>query len=98
MTISIFEMTADEVQEALNGNERLFAQLIQRNRKTLMAVLRRNGTSQNDIEDCAQHAFIKLWENSNQVREPRAVFSWLCTTALHRAQDIQRSTNRMDLV
>lgn len=99
MPTTILEMTEDEVQEALNGNEELFNQLIHRNRRRLMVVLQRHGTSANDIEDCVQHACMRLWEYKGKVQPYNsAVFSWICTTALNRAKTLHRKTKREELI
>lgn len=99
MTTFEFELSEAEVREALCGDERLFGQLVHRYKRSLMTVLQRRGTSRNDIEDCTQHAFFKLWEHREQIQKSSpVVFSWLCTTALNKARDTYKRTSRLDLV
>lgn len=80
-----------EIEKALCGEKILLNQLLQSMRKRVLAVLQKNGVSLNDTEDCVQHALIKFWEHKNDIHpENNVIFSWLCTTALNKARDIQR--------
>ncbi len=86
-----YTLTPEEIEKALSGETILLNQFLQSMRKRVLTVLQRNNVSLNETEDCVQHALIKFWEHRHDIRpENNTIFSWLCTTALNKARDLQR--------
>lgn len=63
----------------------------------ITAVLRRRGVSLNDTGDIVQDAFIRLWEKRETIKTTN-VFSWLCTTALHRSSEVHKKMRRFECI
>lgn len=49
------------------------------------SVARRHGLSAHDVDDVAQATWMCLFEHIGEIREPRAIGSWLATTARHKS-------------
>ena len=72
---------ADLVRAAVSGDEEAWDALVERYSPLLMSVLRRFRMSNDDMGDVAQTVWLRLIENLGNLREPRALPSWIITTA-----------------
>src|ERR1700712_1765114 len=75
------ESVADLVRAAVSGDEQAWDALVERYSPLLMSVLRRYRMSPDDLRDVAQTVWLRLIENLGNLREPRALPSWIITTA-----------------
>lgn len=75
------ESVADLVHAAVSGDEQAWDALVERYSPLLMSVLRRYRMSPDDLRDVAQTVWLRLIENLGNLREPRALPSWIITTA-----------------
>ena len=69
------------------GDEQAFAALVSRHYDAVYRAVWRMTGGFADCEDVVQEAFLKLWANPGQLREPRALKSWLMRVANNLALD-----------
>jgi len=69
------------------GDRRAFAVLVGRHYPAAYRLARRLTGSHADAEDIAQDAFVKLWRDPGQLRNPMALKAWLLRVAAHGATD-----------
>lgn len=69
------------------GDQRAFARLLERHYKSVYRVAWRMMNGNAEAEDVTQEAFLKLWHNPGQLREPRALRGWLMRVASNLALD-----------
>lgn len=79
------------------GRQDAFASLLQRHYRPVYRVAWRMMNGQAEAEDVAQEAFLKLWQNPGQVREPKALRGWLMRVASNLALDRLRRKAHEDL-
>ena len=75
------QSVADLVHAAVQGDEEAWDALVERYSPLLMSVLRRYRMGNDDVRDVAQTVWLRLIENLGNLREPRALPSWIITTA-----------------
>jgi RNA polymerase sigma-70 factor (ECF subfamily) len=79
------------------GDQSAFARLLERHYRPVYRVAWRMMNGQAETEDVAQEAFLKLWQNPSQVREPKALRGWLMRVASNLALDRLRRKPNEDL-
>lgn len=83
------------IEAAVSGDEAAWHELVARYTPLLASVLRRSGLAAVESQDVAQTVWLRLVEQLRNLREPRALPSWLITTAKREAlrcvSDRQRS-------
>ena len=76
------ESALDEwVAAAARGDVRAWQELVDRYSPLLLGVLRRYRLERAEAEDVAQTVWLRLVEHLGELREPRALPMWICTTA-----------------
>ncbi len=75
------DSVTDLVHAAVSGDQQAWGALVERYSPLLMSVLRRYRMSNDDVGDVAQTVWLRLIENLDSLREPRALPSWIITTA-----------------
>jgi RNA polymerase sigma factor (sigma-70 family) len=83
------------VAAALEGDEVAWSQLVDRYTPLMVSVLRRYGLSQADVEDVSQIVLLRLVEHLGELREPRALPSWLLVTTRNECIRLLRSRRRV---
>jgi RNA polymerase sigma-70 factor, ECF subfamily len=78
---------AELLAASARGDQRAFANLVSRHHASVYRLAWRMIGGRADAEDVAQEAFIKLWSNPAQVREPGALKGWLMRVASNAAID-----------
>jgi RNA polymerase sigma-70 factor (ECF subfamily) len=74
-----------------NGDRAAFARLAGRHYDAAYRAAWRMTGGHADCEDMVQEAFLALWKNPAQVREPRALRAWLLRAVTNRAIDRARA-------
>jgi RNA polymerase sigma-70 factor (ECF subfamily) len=83
----------DRTQE---GDQDAFAQLIQRHKKQVFAILNRYERDNHRVEDLAQDTFLKAWRRLGQYRASAPFQHWISRIAVNVALDhIRRATRRI---
>lgn len=76
---------------AAQGDQAAFATLAGRHYEAAYRAAWRMMGGHADCEDMVQEAFLTLWRNPAQVREPRALRGWILRTVTNRAIDRSRA-------
>lgn len=88
------EPTADPdsalLAAAAAGDEKAFAQLVERHYDIVYRVVWRVTSGHADTQDIVQEAFLKLWNNPGQVRHGLALRGWLMRVGTNLAIDRAR--------
>jgi RNA polymerase sigma factor (sigma-70 family) len=79
------QSVTDLVHAAVSGDQQAWNALVQRYSPLLMSVLRRYRLGNDDMHDIAQTVWLRMIENLGHLREPRALPSWIITTAKHES-------------
>ncbi len=74
-----------------------FAELVSRYYKPVYRMVWRMMNGNPETEDVAQEAFVKLWQNPSQIREAKALKSWLMRVASNLAIDRLRRKPHVDI-
>lgn len=88
------QSVTDLVQAALLGDQLAWDALVERYTPLLMSVLRRYRMTPDDLRDVAQTVWLRLIENLGQLREPRALPSWIITTARNESLRVLKAGAR----
>jgi RNA polymerase sigma factor (sigma-70 family) len=88
------ESVTDLVHAAVLGDEGAWDALIERYSPLLMSVLRRYRMSNDDVRDVAQTVWLRMIENLPKLREPRALPSWIITTARNESLRVLKAGAR----
>jgi RNA polymerase sigma factor (sigma-70 family) len=88
----------DLVAGARRGERGAWNALVERYRPLVRAVAAGFRLSRSDVEDVDQTVWLRLVENLDRIREPRAVPRWLMTTAGNEALRLVRAGQRTILV
>jgi RNA polymerase sigma factor (sigma-70 family) len=88
----------DLVAGARRGERQAWNALIERYRPLVRGVASGFRLSRGDIEDVDQTVWLRLVENLDRIREPRALPRWLMTTAGNEALRLARAGRRTLLV
>jgi RNA polymerase sigma-70 factor, ECF subfamily len=83
---------ADLLALTARGNRAAFTELVDRLYPLVFRVVWRLTKGHADTEDIAQEAFVKLWKNAGELRDPGAMKAWLLRVASNLALDRYRST------
>jgi RNA polymerase sigma factor (sigma-70 family) len=84
----------DLVHAAVQGDEEAWDALVERYSPLLMSVLRRYRMGADDLRDVAQTVWLRLIENLPNLREPRALPSWIITTARNESVRVLKAGAR----
>ena len=87
------EASSDEALMAMvaDGDQRAFAQLVERHLPRAYAIARRVLSNQADAEDAAQEAFSKVWTHARDWQPARASFStWFYRIMVNARLDLAR--------
>ena len=77
--------------QVVDGNQRAFAQLVERHLPRAYAIAHRVLGNQADAEDAAQEAFSKVWTHARDWQPKRASFStWLYRILVNASLDLYR--------
>jgi RNA polymerase sigma factor (sigma-70 family) len=74
------ETTETLVRRCLNGDQRAWNALVDRNARRVHYVALRHGLSQAEAEDVAQEVFLTLAQSLHRIDDPEKLSSWLVTT------------------
>jgi RNA polymerase sigma factor (sigma-70 family) len=88
----------DLVARCRSGDHGALAEIVRRYRRVVLAVLRAQRLSPDDIEDVAQVTWGKFADHVGSIREPEAVPAWLARTARNEALRVLRLRGREVLV
>ena len=88
----------DLVAAARRGEHRAWHELVQRFRPLVRAVAARYRLCGGDVDDVDQTVWLRLLENLDRIREPRALPRWLAVTAGNESLRVARSRRRTLLV
>ena len=89
---------ADLVAGARRGERWAWDALVERYRPLVRAVASGYRLNRGDVEDVDQTVWLRLVENLDRIREPRALPRWLMTTAGNEALRLTRNRQRTLLV
>src|SRR5689334_15003185 len=89
---------ADLVAGARRGERWAWDALVERYRPLVRAVASGYRLDRGDVEDVDQTVWLRLVENLDRIREPRALPRWLMTTAGNEALRLARAGQRTILV
>jgi RNA polymerase sigma-70 factor (ECF subfamily) len=82
---------ADLMAQVADGDQRAFAQLVERHLPRAYAIARRVLSNQADAEDAAQEAFSKVWTHAREWQPARATFStWFYRILVNASLDLAR--------
>ncbi|MBF4574300.1 RNA polymerase sigma factor [Herbiconiux sp. VKM Ac-1786] len=79
------------VVRAASGDDRAFAQIVDRYAGLLRSVAYRTLGSTDDIDDVVQETFLAAWTHADSVIDGESIAGWLVTTARRRSYDRLRS-------
>jgi RNA polymerase sigma-70 factor, ECF subfamily len=82
------------IERCLRGEERAYAQLVQRYERMVRSVVRRLIVSDAEVDDLAQAAFVTAYENLSQYNADARFSTWLCQIALNKCRDWLRARER----
>jgi RNA polymerase sigma-70 factor (ECF subfamily) len=85
---------ADLVRAVLEGQKQAFAALVKRYERSVRAIAMNVLNDHESVQDIAQEAFLKAYENLSGLRRPRAFGPWLMKIARRCALNVasQRPT------
>jgi RNA polymerase sigma-70 factor, ECF subfamily len=78
---------ADLLAAAIRRDAAAFGRLVSRYHGLVYRIVWRTTKGSSDSEDIAQEAFLKLWNNPAQLRDPAALKGWLIRVANNLAMD-----------
>jgi RNA polymerase sigma-70 factor, ECF subfamily len=84
----------DLVLETLAGNREAFGKLVERHRRTILALAIQRGFQQAEAEDVAQEVFVKAFHSLPRLQEPEAFARWLYGITGHVLADVARTEKR----
>ncbi len=82
------------VNEAANGNQAAWDQLVEAFSGLVWSVVRANGLFGADAADVSQTVWLRLVEHLDRLREPERAGAWLATTARHECFRVLRRRGR----
>jgi RNA polymerase sigma factor (sigma-70 family) len=85
---------ADLVASARDGDQKAWAQLVDRYSSMVWAVARGHRLSHADATDVSQTVWLRLAEHLHRLREPAAVGGWLATVARNESLRLTRQSAR----
>lgn len=88
----------DLVAGARRGERRAWDALVERYRPLVRAVASGYRLNARDVEDVDQTVWLRLIENLDRIREPRALPKWLITTAANESRRLTRARQRTVLI
>ena len=91
------ERLDDVVAAARRGERWAWDALVARYRPLVRAVASRHRLGGGDVEDVDQTVWLRLVENVDRIREPRALPKWLMTTADNECRRLARRGRRVVL-
>jgi RNA polymerase sigma factor (sigma-70 family) len=83
---------------ALRGEQRAWTALVERFLPLVRATAFGYRLSERDVEDIGQTVWLRLLENLQRIREPRALPAWLVTTTRHESLRLLRGARRTVVV
>lgn len=89
---------AEIIRLILAGHHEQYAVLVQRYQEPLIHFLRRILSSEEDVFDCAQDAFIAVYRNLNRYSEEYPFRAWLYAIARNKALDLLRKRRKEILI
>jgi RNA polymerase sigma factor (sigma-70 family) len=85
------------VRDARAGRDDAWARLVARYDTTLRMIARSYRLGPADVDDVVQMTWVRLYENIDRLREPRAISGWLATTARREAMRVLQTSVREQL-
>lgn len=89
---------SEVINRILAGEKELFEILMRRYNQTLYRVVRGYTTSESDIEDIMQEAYLKAYEKLDQFRGGSAFSTWLIRIGMNEALQKFRKKKRMRFI
>lgn len=83
-------------QSVLSGNSDAWKELVTKFTPLLMAVARRSGLNQADMDDCVQQTWLTLYRNRDTILDPNKVKTWLTSVVQRKAVRIFRQKVRLE--
>ena len=94
MSVSVASLVAS----AANGDHTAWECLVDRFAPLVRHVTHRYRLSNNDFYDVNQIVWLRLLENIDRIREPRALAGWIVATTRNEALRVLKSRRRLQLV
>jgi len=88
----------DLLAAARVGDQQAWDTLVDRFMPLVITIARRFRLPEKDVEDVSQTVWLRLAENLNAIREPRALPGWISTTTRHEALAVIKSSRRSNSV
>lgn len=88
------QIDAALVERVRSGDQDAFAQLIQRHKQQIFAILSRYERDSHRVEDLAQDTFLKAWRRLSQYRASAPFQHWISRIAVNVALDHIRHVTR----
>lgn len=85
---------ADVIRQVLAGQHEQYAGLVQRYQESLVHFLRRILSSDEDVFDCAQDAFLAAYRSLNRYSKEYPFRAWLYAIARNKALDLLRKRRK----
>lgn len=85
---------AEIIRQVLAGHHDLYAGLVQRYQEPLIHFLRRILSSDDDVFDCAQDAFLAAYRHLGRYSEAHPFRAWLYAIARNKALDLLRKRRK----
>jgi RNA polymerase sigma-70 factor (ECF subfamily) len=76
------------VERCLDGHPEDFRHLVERYERALLAGIRVRRARADTVEEVAQEALVRAFENLGSLQKPESFFAWLLGIAYHVAQEI----------
>lgn len=71
------DLDADLIQQAAHGNEQAFEHLVTKYQGMVFNTIYRYIGTSDDVEDCAQEIFIKVWRNIKKFKGKSKLSTWI---------------------
>lgn len=91
-----WERAADLFRAWRKGNGRAMDELVRQMTPVLWHVVRAYGLERTRAEDVVQTTWLQLLRNHESISDPRAVSSWLTTTARREAWKVAKAHGKLD--
>ncbi len=85
---------AELARQAAGGDRKAFRALVDRTHQTVYRVALRILNDSAGAEDVVQETYVRAWQGLAKVRDPLAVYGWICRIARNVATDQLRSRGR----
>jgi RNA polymerase sigma-70 factor (ECF subfamily) len=74
---TLIDPDADLIEQAAGGDEHAFEQLVKKYQSMVFSTVYRYIGNPDDVEDCAQEVFIKVWRNIRKFKKKSRLSTWI---------------------